>query len=115
MGEIEEWFEIEFSHLGFSLSPLMYDTTNFSPMRGVMFESVDGLRMTRIRITPELVNDVSGWGVPNDFFVQELKELVRQEIYRFLEEPLEPIYTDQFLNKSKDFTPKKKVTKLRFK
>lgn len=105
MEEIEVWFENEFGPLGFSLTPLMYDTTSFTPTRGVMFESVDGFSLTRIRITPELTNDLSGGFVPLPDPREEMRELVRQEIHRFLE---------QHLNKPKDFTPKKKVTKLKF-
>jgi hypothetical protein len=114
MEEIEIWFEEEFGHLGFSLTPIMYNPFDFTPMKGVMFENEDGLRLTRIRVTPALANDLSGGFVPLPDWswpVQELRELIRQEIYRFLDEP---VYVNQSLNKPKDFTPKKKITKLKF-
>jgi hypothetical protein len=98
--EIEEWFEREFGHLGFTLTPIMYDPTMFTPMKGVMFENGDGLRLTRMRIVPELANDVTGGFAPLPDPEQERRDLITREIYRFLDKQ-EP----------KNFTPKKNITK----
>jgi hypothetical protein len=105
MGEIEEWFEREFGPMGFYLTPIMYNPNDFVPVRGVMYNDGHGRcnlcgRMTNIRITPELANDLSGGFVPLPDPVQEQKELIRQQIYRFLDEQ-EP----------RTFTPKKFITK----
>ena len=58
--------------------------------------------MTHIKITPELANDLSGGFVPLPDPVEEQRNLIRTEIMRFLEE------------NSKDFTPRKIITKLKF-
>ena len=37
MNEIEEWFLEEFGHLGFDLTPMMYNPDWFSPYRGILY------------------------------------------------------------------------------
>lgn len=98
MGEIEEWFEREFGHLGFDLTPTMYDPFSFVPCRKVMY----GGMMTHIKVTPELANDLSGGFVPLPDPVEEMRNLIRGEIMRFLDE------------NPRDFTPKKRITKFNF-
>ena len=88
----------EFGHLGFELTPVLYNPFDFTPSKGVMY----GNRMTHIKITPELANDLSGGFVPLPDPVEEQRNLIRTEIMRFLEE------------NSKDFTPRKIITKLKF-
>jgi hypothetical protein len=105
MGEIEEWFEREFGHLGFDLTPTMYNPNDFSPQRGVIYN--DGTSnlcdmMTHIKIIPELANDLSGGFVPLPDPVEEMRNLIRGEIMRFLDE------------NPRDFTPKKRITKFNF-
>lgn len=103
MGEIEEWFIEEFSRYGFSVGPTMYDVTSFSPTKPIMLTRNGQMRKTRAHIVPEMVNDITGhFGIsPTD----EYKSLIREEIYR-------EFGTD--LSYLLDFTPKKKITKLRF-
>jgi hypothetical protein len=106
MDDIVEWFESEFGPLGFSLTPTMYNPFTFMPVKGVRFKSPSGgpMILTRIRITLIRVGyfDVP----PNEIGVslellQEHKDLITQEIYRFLEE-----------QGVKDFKPTKKINKL---
>ena len=79
----EDWFLSEFGRYGFSLSPTMYDPFNFSPCKAVMVtDGQCGLRKTNIKITPELANDLQGWGMPYDHHVEALRELIRMEIRR---------------------------------
>jgi hypothetical protein len=94
MGEIVEWFLREFGHLGFDVTPIIYDPFTFTPVRKVTYRN----RMTNILITPEITNDISSGfgGIPDP--VVEYKQLLREAVYEFL----------------RTFTPIKKITKLKF-
>jgi len=96
MDEISQWFEDEFGHLGFMITPLMYDPENFIPVRGVLWRRPDGNHIkTNIGIYPELVADLAA--------VVEYKSLLRDAVNNFLE-------SQGYI---KDFKPKKKINKLK--
>lgn len=97
----EEWFYSEFGPYGFTLSPTMYDVNTFAPMKIV--QSPDRDIRSRIRITPDLADDLRGWAVPYDHHVEGLRELVRMEMRR---------QYPNILSKSNDFIPKKELKKL---
>ena len=97
----EEWFLSEFGKYGFSLSITMYDPNTFVPCKIVVLPN--GLR-SRIKITPNLSDDLHAWGMTYDHHVEALRELVRMEIRREHSEFLKP----------KDFRPTEKITKLSF-
>jgi hypothetical protein len=100
---MEDWFLSEFGPYGFTLSPTMYDPYNFMLCKVVMVRDRNGLFKTNIKITPDLADDVRGWGVPYDHHVEGLRELVRVEIRR---------QYGHLMNI--DFKPNKKITKLKF-
>ena len=86
MDEITTWFEEEFGHLGFTVTPLMYDPETFTPVRGILWRRPDGAYLrTNIGLKPEMTN-----------------ESIRERINTFLEE-----------NTGKDFKPKKKINKIK--
>lgn len=91
MGEIETWFLGEFGHLGFDVTPMIYDPFTFTPVRKVTYRN----RMTNILITPEMSG---GYFEP----IVEYKQLLIYSIDRFLTE------------QKRDFTPIKKISKLKF-
>ena len=96
MDEITTWFEEEFGHLGFTVTPLMYDPETFTPVRGILWRRPDGAYLrTNIGLKPEMVNESR-----DDLTIY--KELIREHINTFLEE-----------NTSKDFKPKKKINKIK--
>lgn len=100
MDEITTWFEEEFRHLGFTVTPLMYDPETFTPVRGILWRRPDGAYLrTNIGLKPEIVDDLRG-----DYLdtLTSYKELIREHINTFLEE-----------NTSKDFKPKKKINKIK--
>jgi hypothetical protein len=99
----EEWFLSEFGRYGFSLSPTMYDPFTFMPCKAVMVADGCGLRKTSIKITPELSDDLRGWGVPYDHHVEGLRELIRMEIRRQYGHLID-----------RDFKPNKIIPKLNF-
>ena len=97
MNEIEEWFLEEFGHLGFDLTPMMYNPESFTPVRKVIYE---GEVVPYIQITPELAQDLS-----SAFWVdavEELRNLIREALLRFLEE-----------RKPKDFKPMQNLNKFK--
>ena len=86
MDEITKWFEEEFGHLGFTVTPLMYDPETFTPVRGILWRRPDGAYLrTNIGLKPEMTY-----------------ESLREYINTFLEE-----------NTGKDFKPKKKINKIK--
>lgn len=86
MDEITTWFEEEFGHLGFTITPLMYDPETFTPVRGILWRRPDGAYLrTNIGLKPEMTH-----------------ESLIESINTFLEE-----------NSSKDFKPKKKINKIK--
>lgn len=100
MGEIGEWFLNEFGHLGFDLTPIIYCPDAFEPFRRVIYENEV---IPHIRIIPEgLAVDVRGGFVPLPDPVREVKQLIVEELLRFLEE-----------RKGKDFKPKQKLNKFK--
>ena len=97
MNEIEEWFLNEFGHLGFDLTPMMYNPESFTPVRKVIYE---GEEVPYLQITPEIARDLSSaFGVDA---VEELRNLIRERHLRFLEE-----------RKDKDFKPMQKLNKFK--
>lgn len=98
MGEIVEWFLTEFGHLGFDVTPIIYDPFTFTPVRKVTYRN----RVINILITPEIANDISGGFARIPDPVVEYKQLLREVVYRFLTEL------------KRDFTPIKEITKLKF-
>ena len=92
MNEITEWFLLEFGHLGFDVTPTMYNPNNFTPIKGVLWRRHDGAYIiTNIKITTELITDV------------EYKLLLIDAVNNFLESQ----------GYRKDFTPNKKINKLK--
>lgn len=96
----EEWFLSEFGRYGFTLSMTMYDPNTFVPCKMVVLPN--GIR-SRIKITPDLSNDLQAWGMTYDHHVEALRELVRMEIRRQYGHLL-----------SQDFKPIEKIPKLNF-
>lgn len=96
----EEWFYSEFGQYGFTLSPTMYDAITFCPMK--LVQSPDRSIRGRIKITPELADDLRGWGMSYDHQVEELRELIRMEMRIQYPNILKP----------NDFKPKKELKKL---
>jgi len=100
MDEISQWFEEEFGHLGFMITPLMYNPETFTPVRGVLWRRPDGNHVkTNIGIYPELVDDLISHVDP----VVEYKSLLRDSVNNFLESQ----------DYTKDFKPNKKINKLK--
>lgn len=99
MTEIEEWFLGEFGHLGFSLTPMIYCPESFEPFRRVIYENEV---LPHIRITPELVNDITGGFVPLPDPVREVKQLIAEQLLLFLKE-----------KKPKGFKPTQKLNKFK--
>jgi hypothetical protein len=68
-----------------------------------MVRDRNGLFKTNIKITPDLADDLQGYGMTYDHHVEALRELVRMEIRR---------QYGHLMNI--DFKPNKKITKLKF-
>ncbi len=98
---MEKWFLEEFGPYGFTLSITQYNPYTFSPSKVVIAPSG---WFTRIRLTPELADDLRGWGVTYESQVEGYRELIRQELYRQYPEVFKP----------KDFTPKQNLSKFKF-
>lgn len=99
MNEIEEWFLNEFGHLGFDLTPMMYNPEWFTPVRKVIYE---GEVVPYIQITPYVSQDITGGFVPLPDPIIELRNYIRETLLRFLEE-----------RKLKDFKPIQKLNKFK--
>jgi len=100
MDEISQWFEQEFGNLGFMLTPVMYNPYDFTPMRGVLWQRPDGSHVkTNIRVPTDVSNDI----IYNLDPVLEHKSLIRDYVNLFLESE----------GYTKDFKPKKKISKLK--
>lgn len=101
MDEITTWFLEEFGHLGFEVTPTMYDPVNFTPVRGVLWRGPNGAYIkTNIGITTDLSNDLI-YGMLDP--VLEYKSLVRDSVNSFLESK----------GYAKDFKPRKKINKIK--
>jgi hypothetical protein len=98
---MNEWFLEEFGPYGFTLSNTVYDPYNFSPHKRVIHPNG---YITRISLTPELANDLRGWGVTYESQVEYYRELIRQELYRQYPKVFKP----------KDFKPKENLLKFKF-
>jgi hypothetical protein len=98
---MNEWFLEEFGPYGFTLSVTMYNPENFSPSKKVIHPNG---YFTRISLTPELANDLRGWGVTYESQVEGYRELIRQELYRQYPEVFKP----------KDFLPKQNLSQFKF-
>ena len=117
MGEIERWFEDTLGHLGFTLTPTMYNPDTFAPIRGILYTyPINGeqRRCVKLRtsVTPQLVQDVRGWGVVNDV-VQEYKDLLVEELVREIERSGLPM-PNFGTPKPIDFSPIKEITRFKF-
>jgi hypothetical protein len=116
MDEIENWFENEFSPFGFNLTPTIYDVNTFTPMRGVMYTYSDDYWDSRTvklrtRIGPELIQDMSMYGLSQNDIINEIRCVLRSELIREVELfGLPNPFGDTLI----DFTPKKKITKFKF-
>jgi hypothetical protein len=97
MNEIEEWFLGEFGHLGFSVTPTLYDVASLTPFRKVIYENTP---VPNIRITPELIDISASY---NDDSMHLVKQLIVEKILIFLRE----------INKDKDFKPIQKLNKFK--
>jgi len=75
-----QWFLSEFGQYGFTLSVTQYHPDFFTPSK-VVCEPGSG-RFTRIRLSPELADDLRGGFVPYEHHVEGLRELVRMEMRR---------------------------------
>jgi len=98
---MNEWFLEEFGPYGLTLSNTVYDPYNFSPYKKVVLPNG---YFTRIKLTPELADDLRGWGVTYESQVEGYRELIRQELYRQYPEVFKP----------KDFKPKENLLKFKF-
>lgn len=97
MEELSEWFLEEFGHLGFDLTPMMYNPDTFQPLKAVLWKSISGdVIKTNLRIAP-IFEDIIG-----EDMEAEYKNIVTQEIYRFLEE-----------HDIKDFKPTQKLNRFK--
>lgn len=97
MNEITEWFLLEFGHLGFDVTPTMYNPDNFTHIKGVLWRRHDGAYIiTDIKITTELITN-------NVMSYVEYKSLLIDDVNNFLESQ----------GYRKDFTPNKKINKLK--
>ena len=108
MDEISQWFENEFGHLGFTVTPTMYNPDNFSPVRGVLFRHPlvnSGYTFkTNIQISVQLIDDVSH----SNFNIEtEYKELLTEAVAQFLN------IHELSIEGLKDFKPIKKINKLK--
>jgi hypothetical protein len=100
---MNEWFLEEFGPYGFTLSNTVYDPYNFMPCKVVMVRDGNGLFKTNIKITPELADDLQGYGMTYDHHVEALRELIRMEIRR---------QYNHLMNI--DFKPKQKLDHFKF-
>ena len=100
---MNEWFLEEFGPYGFTLSNTVYDPYNFMPCKFVMVRDRNGLFKTNIKITPELADDLQGYGMTYDHHVEALRELIRMEIRR---------QYNHLMNI--DFKPKQKLDHFKF-
>jgi len=126
MNEIEEWFLNEFGHLGFSLTPTMYcaelagpnarlDTNpeNFAPIKGILYtypiNDQGNRRCIKLRtsVTPDLVQDIVGIDMTEDY-----RDLIVRELQREVEDLGLPIPNFGIL-KPKDFKPIQKLNKFK--
>lgn len=98
---MNEWFLEEFGPYRVTLSNTVYDPYNFSPHKMVVLPNG---YVTRIKLTPELADDLRGWGVTYESQVEDYRELIRQELYRLYPEVFKP----------KDFKPKENLLKFKF-
>jgi hypothetical protein len=108
MDEISQWFENEFGHLGFTVTPIMYNPDNFSPVRGVLFRhprvSSNYTFKTNIHISTQLIDDVSH----SNFNIEtEYKELLTEAVVQFLN------IHGLSIEDLKDFKPIKKINKFK--
>ena len=81
MGEIEEWFLESFGCYGFYIGPTIYNPFDFVPTRPILLTRDGETINTRLSITPEMANDLSGGFVPLPDPVQEYKDLMTNTIY----------------------------------
>jgi hypothetical protein len=113
MNEIEEWFLNEFVHLGFSLTPTMYNPENFAPIKGILYtypiNDQGNRRCIKLRtsVTPDLVQDIVGIDMAEDY-----RDLIVRELQREVEDLGLPIPNFGIL-KPKDFKPIQKLNKFK--
>jgi len=113
MNEISEWFLNEFGHLGFSLTPTMYNPENFAPIKGILYtypiNDQGNRRCIKLRtsVTPDLVQDIVGIDMTEDY-----RDLIVRELQREVEDLGLPIPNFGIL-KPKDFKPIQKLNKFK--
>lgn len=120
MDEIEEWFLNELGHLGFSLTPTMYNPDNnfFAPYRGVLYtypiNDLGYRRCVKLRtsVTPELANDLHAWGRTHQDNVNDYRDLIVSELQREVDLMQLPIPNFGIL-KPKDFKPIQKLNRFK--
>jgi hypothetical protein len=109
MNDIVEWFENEFGSFGFIVSQVtVYDPHTFSPFREVLWRHPNGeIKITRIRVTPDLANDISHSYLDSEI---EYKLLLIDAVEKFLEQQNLSLNDLKGLN---DFIPKKIINKFK--
>lgn len=113
MNEMEEWFLNEFGHLGFSLTHTMYNPENFTPIKGILYtypiNNQGNRRCIKLRtsVTPDLVQDIVGIDMEEDY-----RDLIVRELQREVEDLGLPIPNFGIL-KPKDFKPIQKLSKFK--
>lgn len=98
---MDDWFLVEFGPYGFRLSPTIYNPDSFSPTKKVIHP--DGFP-TPVMLTPELADDLRGWGISYEYMVETYKDHIRQT--------LSNMYPEVF--GSKDFSPKQRLEQFKF-
>jgi hypothetical protein len=115
MDELTEWFLGELGHLGFSLTPTMYNPENFAPIKSILYtypiNDQGNRRCVKLRtyVTTDLVQDVVGIGID---MAEDYRDLIVRELQREVEDLGLPIPNFGIL-KPKDFKPKQKLNKFK--
>ena len=115
MDELTEWFLGELGHLGFSLTPTMYNPENFAPIKSILYtypiNDQGNRRCVKLRtyVTTDLVQDVVGIGID---MAEDYRDLIVRELQREVEDLGLPIPNFGIL-KPKDFKPIQKLNKFK--
>jgi hypothetical protein len=105
MEEIEQWFEDTLGHLGFSLTPTMYNPDTFAPIRGILYtypiDNQGHRRSVKLRtsVTPLLYH--------------HHRQLLVEELVREIERSGLPM-PNFGTPKPIDFSPIKEITRFKF-
>jgi len=82
MDEITTWFENRFGHLGFYVTPTIYNPDDFSPARGVLFNNDRTTFKTQIVLRDIFLDVHSDYTVPLEVY----KELITDVVTDFLQQ-----------------------------